>query len=307
MNKYKFAMLSANLSSLITVLVIRYSVVLRIFQVMISAALLTAFTGMACALELPTPETLEHQYGLHRQAISVVEPHISTTNRPVVVRYTGLPMNALLTLWFGDSWNSPDNEIVFFARDGYHSAISSSKLKNYHAYLTFGRDDGAAFVIDNSEQNQKHIFLDPYYLVWDNRSVSDLLRHGSYGWPYQITRIELHRNTDDRVLLPPNATKVEAQGFAEAKEYCLTCHHIKSLGGEKYPEDLVQASCRWTDAELKAWIDNPNQVRTGTAMPPLNRMLPANERRDVIERIVRYLHAMKKGAPSTCANGSKQP
>jgi mono/diheme cytochrome c family protein len=260
---------------------------------------------MACALELPTPETLEQQYGLHRQAISIAEPHMSTIDRPVVVRYTGLPMNDLLTHWFGDSWSSPDNEIVFFARDGYHSAISSSKLKTYSAYLTFERDDGAAFVIDNSGQNQKHIFLGPYYLVWDNRSVPDLLRQGAYGWPYQITRIELHRITDDKVLLPPNTTKEEAQGFAETKEYCLTCHRIKGLGGEKYPEDLVQASCRWKDTELKAWIDNPYQVRTGTAMPPLNKMLPDNERRGVIERIVRYLNTMKKGNPNICADGSK--
>ena len=305
MNTNKFAIPNANLSGLFTGQVIRNRFELCIFQVMISALLLTVFTGMACALELPTPETLEQQYGLHRQAISIAEPHLSTKDRPVFVRYTGLPMNDLLTQWFGDSWSSPDNEIVFFARDGYHSAISTSKLKTYSAYLTFGRDDGAAFVIDNSEENQKHIFLDPYYLVWDNRSAPDLLRQGSYGWPYQITRIELHRITDDKFLLPPNATKDEAQGFGEAKEYCLTCHRIKDFGGEKYPEDLVQASCRWTDIELKAWIDNPYQVRTGTAMPPLNRMLPANERRGVIERIVLYLNAMKKVDPNTCADGSK--
>ncbi len=287
--------------------VILHSLTFRLFQVMIPAALLTSLAGAALALELPVPEILEHQYGLRRQTISVIEPHVSTTDRPVVVRYVGLPMDALLTLWFGDGWNAPDAEVVFLARDGYRSAISSSRLKNFHAYLAFGRDDGAAFVLDNPGQNQKHIPLAPYYLVWDNRGVPELLRQGSSGWPYQVTRIELHRAADDRALLPPNPTKDEAQGFAEAKEYCLTCHRIRGLGGEKYPEDLVQASCRWTDADLKAWIEDPAQVRTGTAMPPLNRMLPAEEQRHVVERIALYLRSMKAEGSTACANGGKRP
>jgi cytochrome c2 len=307
MDKYKFAKIGATLSNLITTLVIHPSFALHIFQVLVATALLTFFTGMAFALELPMPETLELQYGLHSQTISVIEPHESTADRPVVIRYIGVPMNTLLNLWFGNSWNSPDTEVVFFARDGYHSAIPSSKLKRFHAYLTFKRDDGVAFVLNNPEQNQKNIMLNPYYLVWDNLASPELLQEGSNGWPYQISRIELRRTTDDRALLPANATKNQTQGFMEAKQYCLTCHHIQNLGGEKYPEDLVQASCRWTDAELKTWIDNPNQMRSGTTMPPLSKLLLAEERSHVIERIVLYLRAMKIGVPTTCANGSKQP
>ena len=95
---------------------ILHSLTLRLFQAMVLAALLTSFAGAALALELPVPETLEHQYGLRRQTISVIEPHVSTTERPVVVRYVGLPMDALLTLCFGDGWNAPDAEVVFLAR-----------------------------------------------------------------------------------------------------------------------------------------------------------------------------------------------
>lgn len=270
------------------------------------AVLLTSFVGRVFALELPAPEQLERQYGLHRQIISVVEPHESTPDRPKLVRYAGLPMDHLLTRWFGESWKAPEGEIVFLARDGYRSAIASSRLTRYRAYLAFGRDDGAAFTVDNIQQNQKQIPLGPYYLVWDNRNAPELLRHGSYGWPYQVTRIELHRAAEDRKLLPHNPSQDVVQGFDAAKEYCLTCHRIRGLGGEKYPEDLVRAVCRWNDTGLKAWIDNPDRLRPGTTMPPFNRLLPIDARHEVIERIVRYLSALKTDDPAICASSPRR-
>jgi cytochrome c2 len=284
-----------------------HSLLSRLFRLIITVAALTLFAGAAMALELPAPDILERRYGLSRQTISVIEPHMSNADRPVVIRYVGLPMDALLTHWFGDNWKAPDAEVVFLANDGYRSVIPSSSFKKFHAFLAFGRDDGAAFVLDIPEQNQKHIPLDPYYLVWDNRGGTELLRQGASGWPYQVTRIEFHNKVDDRALLPLNPTKDEAKGLTAAKAYCLTCHHIRGRGGKKYAEDLALASCRWTDADLKAWIDDPSQVRPGTAMPPLSKMLPAEERRQVAERIFLYLRAMNKGGYTACVKGGEQP
>ena len=276
----------------------------RILRLMIPALLLTSSVGKVWALPLPVAEELERQYGLHRQSISVVEPHESTADRPVLVRYVGLPMNELLTRWFGESWKNPEAEIIFLARDGYRSAIPGTRLKNFRAYLAFGRDDGSAFVVDNPQQNQKHIPLDPYYLVWDNRDVPELLGLGSDNWPYQVNRIELYWANEERALLPHNPSQDVSLGFAAAKEYCLTCHRIRGLGGEKYPEDLVQASCRWQDTDLKEWIADPSRLRPGTVMPPLNRFLPTQARNKVIEQIASYLNAMKAEVPSPCSRGT---
>jgi len=276
-------------------------------RVLITTILLISLFGRAFAVELPVPEKLERQYGVHRQTIEVVEPHASTPERPTQVRYVALPLDSLLNRWFGERWKAPEGEIVFLARDGYQSVIASSRLINYRAYLAFGRDDGTAFVIDNLQQNEKNIPLGPYYLIWDNRNAPDLLRLGSYGWPYQVTRIELHSASDDRQLLPPNPDPGIVKGFEAAKAYCLTCHRIRGVGGEKYPEDLVHASCRWNDIDLKTWIDNPGRLRPGTAMPPLNRLLPTEARREVIEQIARYLGALKTDDPVACASGAAMP
>ncbi len=120
-------------------------------QMLISAMLLTWPIGGASALELPVPEKLEREYGVHRQTIEVIEPHASTSERPETVRYVALPMDSLLTRWFDETWKAPEAEIVFLARDGYRSVIASSRLIHYRAYLACGRDDGTAFVVDNLE------------------------------------------------------------------------------------------------------------------------------------------------------------
>jgi hypothetical protein len=156
------------------------------------AGLVIIVSGNVLAVDLPTPERLAVYYGIRSQKVSVVELHESTTERLVVVDYTAMPMDALLTKWFGDRWKTENAEIVFFAHDGYRSAIESSKLKKYRSFLAFAGDDGSSFVVDNICQNQKQISLGPYYLIWENRGLQELLRQGAYDRPYQIISIELH-------------------------------------------------------------------------------------------------------------------
>jgi hypothetical protein len=69
----------------------------------------------------------------------------------------------------------------------------------------------------------------------------------------------------------------------------------------------VHASCRWNEIDLKTWIDDPGRLRPGTAMPPLNRLLPTEVRRGVIEQIARYLGALKTDDPVACASGAAMP
>jgi hypothetical protein len=92
------------------------------------------------------------------------------------------------------------------------------------------------------------------------------------------------------------------QGLVETKEFCLTCHNIRGIGGKQYVVDLVKASCRWSDLDLKAWIESPNRFKPGTTMPSLGRMLPANERNQIINQIVNYLDALKAELSGSCIN-----
>ena len=257
--------------------------------------------GKAWAVELPPPDELTSRYHLTSRNVTVVEPHESTKERRIEVAYTAVPIEGLFSQWFGDRWSSEDAEIVFFAKDGYRSVVAGSKLKQYRAFLAFARADGTAFAVDNPSQNEKRIPLGPYYLIWDNLGFPELLQQGAYGWPYQIISIERHSKGEDRKLLPEGSSRHVEQGFEDTREYCLTCHSIQGIGGKKYPVDLVQAACRWQKADLKDWIDSPSRIKPGTTMPPVARMLPAESRRQIIERIVDYLKAMQGQSSASCS------
>ena len=260
---------------------------------------LVAF-GNVWAEDLLPPTDLSRKYGLQSQKVTVVEPHESTRERSKLVDYTALPINVLLTRWYGDRWASDDSEIVFLAKDGYRSVVAGPKLKKYRAFLAYARSDGRAFTVDPINQNERKVPLGPYYLIWDNVGVPELLRQGSYGWPYQITAIEWHSKTENQILRPTFTSKILKQGFEETKEYCLTCHSIRGIGGKKYPADLIQSVCRWQEHDLKAWIDTPRRLKPGTTMPPIAPMLPAIERQQIIERIVRYLKTMQVQSWDAC-------
>lgn len=257
--------------------------------------------GEARAVELPPPADLSDKYDLPSRKVTVVEPHESTAERHKFVDYRALPLDGLLPHWFGGRWASEDAEIVFFAKDGYRSAVAGTKLKKYRAFLAFARSDGTPFTVDNIIQNEQKISLGPYYLIWDNLGAPELLRQGAYDWPYQITSIEWHSKTEDRVLRLLRSSKILEQGFEYTGEYCLTCHSIRGIGGKKYPVDLIQATCRWQEQDLKAWIDSPSRIKPGTTMPSLARTLPEMERQGIIERIVGYLGAMQAQSTEGCA------
>jgi len=270
-------------------------------RLILPALLAPAVFGTAAAVELPPPAELSAQSKLPSRQVSVVEPHASTNARRARVDYRALPIDGLLTRWFGERWTDEDVEIVFFAKDGYRSVVAGPKLKKYRAYLAFARADGGAFVVDNIGQNEKRIELGPYYLIWDNLDAPELLSQGAYGWPYQITVIESRDKNEDRLLRPRQLPQHLERGLQETKAYCLTCHAIRGIGGKKYALDLLQAACRWPAADLKAWIESPGRLKPGTTMPPLGRMLPATERRQISERIVAYLHAMQAPSSASCA------
>ncbi len=266
---------------------------------MLAAGTLFLNAGAPGAVELPAPERLGSEVGVTRQTIRVVEPHESKGGRRVLVDYLGFPMEGLLNHWFGPAWRAPEAELAFLAVDGYRSVIASGRLRHYRAYLAFGRADGQAFVVDNPAQNQRGVPLGPYYLVWDNVSMPDLQAQGTYGWPYQVTRIELRTAADDRALIPQHASEEVKGGFTATKDHCLTCHRIRGVGGAKFPAPLEQSLCGWSDQELAEFIAEPARRRPGTTMPALEGIPDPELRQRTIRRIVAYLDAVK-AADSVC-------
>jgi cytochrome c2 len=231
----------------------------------------------AAAMDLPPPEELEKSLGIHPESVTVVEPHESGPGRELTVSYTGFPVEALFDRWFGNGWSAQGNDLLFLARDGYRAAVAADAFAKQRAYLAFRRSDGAAFTVNTPEQNQLSVPLGPYYLIWDNRTSPDRLSLGAYGWPYQVTAIEIAALAAEQGLMPRAAGPRIEQGFRETKKFCLTCHQVRGTGGKKYDGDMVQTVCRWSDEKLKDWIRDPGALRPGTSMPGLNRGLPTVE------------------------------
>ncbi len=278
---------------------------LRPWCLMVSLVLLS-LAGRAVALQLPSPISLAKDASLRSQTVEVIEPHATTPERPVRIAYVGVPMREALTRWFGESWQRPGTEVVFLAEDGYASAIPAEKLARQPAYLTYARADGAPFELDNWEQRER-VPLAPYYLVWDNLRVPALQHDGSSGWPYQVTHIRLRQPGDDAALRLPHADLETALGLKDTVTNCLTCHHLRGFGGEKFHEDLSVSLCRWPDAELVRWMLEPSRFRPGTSMPALNRAWPDEERRLVAHRIARYLDGVRRSDPRICARDAGKP
>ena len=84
-------------------------------RVVFAALCLIASTGRSVALDLPVPEKLERQYALKARTVEVVEPHTSTPDDPLRIRYRALPADELLGRCFGEGWKAQDAAVVFFA------------------------------------------------------------------------------------------------------------------------------------------------------------------------------------------------
>lgn len=271
----------------------------RLFGQSLIAVLLTVSAIAAGAVDLPAPDELEKQGGARPLSLTVIEPHVSVDGKPVRVTYYGFPVDALLTQWFGDRWRTPAAEIVFEAADGYRSVIGGSMLSSHRALLATKRADGLPFEVDNPAQHQQRVPLGPYYLVWDNLENAQLQARGTQGWPYQIVRILLQDATDDVRLIPAGASEHARSGLGATKDHCLSCHRIRGVGGDKFPVPLEQTLCRWSDADLGAFIAEPGRFRPGSAMPGLDIREDSTVRADMIGRIVSYLAALR-AADSAC-------
>ncbi|QJD31394.1 cytochrome c family protein [Methylococcus geothermalis] len=224
------------------------------------------------------------------QIVEVVEPHASSPGHERRIGYRGFAMVGLLNRLYGERWKAPGTEIVFFARDGYRSSTDSARFLAGTAWLAFGRADDKPFTVDNPSQHQRDIPLGPYYLIWDNLHDPVARAEGAYGWPYQVVRIDLAMPADYAAAQPR-----DAEGFGQVKKYCLTCHQVAGMGGEKWRGDLRQLSRPLSDGELKTWIIEPQKMRPATTMPPLDTRLPDVERNRIADAIIRYLRA----APAT--------
>jgi mono/diheme cytochrome c family protein len=242
----------------------------------------------AAPVEL-TPEKVRNDLGSAIGEIAVIEPNAQCGKRDCIVTYVGVPLRTLIEYYFRDAWQGFSGEIHFIAGDGYLGIVEAARAREKDAYLVFARADGAPFIVANNQQNERAVPLGPFYLVWDNLEDPDLQQMGSYGWPYQVTRIQLVSETVYSKLMSPDASPAAQAGFASFKTYCLGCHHINGVGGRKVGVDMKLLVYGKSRDALRSWISDPRKLRPASAMPPLNTQLDRHERERIIDQIVEFL------------------
>lgn len=271
---------------------------------LILSCILCLLTPGLSAVELPAPTELLKQMGVSGHYVTVVEPHQSDASHRTHVTYLAVAANQVLDHLFGRRWQSPDSDVVFSAADGYQYAGGSERFTHDKAYLAYARADGSSFALVNSEGQRTE--LGPYYLIWDNIQDTSLIKQGAYGWPYEVLQMDLRPVTAYAPLLPESASRQARDGFVLFKEYCLICHQIAGIGGQKLSTDLRQSLCPLKESELKALIDNPSDALQKGGMPPLDEGLQGEGRKHTIDLIMAYLRALQPEGRS-CQSENLRP
>jgi len=255
--------------------------------------LITSVASLAMAAETAVPLPAPHAdlFGLHAAPITVIEPHRSTPLKPVEVTYTGYPVAPVLDALLGMKWRTGEALVGFEAKDGYLSMISAAQLLRYPAYLVYARSDGDDFSVEVPPLNNR-VKLGPWYLVWDNVQHASLQADGATYWPYQVEKIGLVSAPSKAKLFPAMLSERYRDGATLTEKYCLSCHQVNGVGGNKMPIDLGQWAANQSFARFATWVLDPSGKNPLTAMPPLAPERPASERQLMARQIYGYLRAI---------------
>lgn len=248
--------------------------------------MLLAAQANAAAMELRLDQVIR-DLGSEVVEITVIEPHCSGSNCKII--YVGIPFRKLIEYYYTDAWKEFKGEVHLLARDGYLEVVDTEKVRKQDGYLTFARADGEPFIVNNNQQNERDVPLGPFYLVWDNVKHAQLLKEGAYGWPYQVTQIQLMQMPVYQNLVSSDASPAIRDGFKAYKTYCLSCHNIQGIGGKKVTADMRALLKGKSKSDLRAWISDPQSVRPETTMPALNTKLSKDERTRVMDQIINFL------------------
>lgn len=211
--------------------------------------------------------------------------------------FLAFPLAEVLDAVYSPSWRTED-EILFTCLDGYRPSVPVARVLAHSAWLAFSRHDTGSFTILKPESGQKkRVDLGPFYLVWENLHDAVIRQEGDYGWPYQLVGIDLVSTGEQfRAMAPPaDASAQVTLGFQAFRIHCSRCHRLNGEGGEIGPElNPASGKTRYYDRGwLGAWIRDPDSMRPGTRMPPLNAVLP--DREASVQAIIAYLYAMSDG------------
>ena len=218
------------------------------------------------------------------EIVNVLEPHENKT-----VSFEAISVSELFEANFGKRWQKND-EIIFTCLDGYQASIPMESFSDGAAYLAFRRVDQKEFTIHNKLQNEKHVNVGPFYLIWKGQGKDS--KWGASRWPYQVVGIEMINFEKKFSKLFPGSKpdQLTKAGFNLFRMHCLNCHTINGQGGMKgvelnYPMNVTEYI---KEPYLRQWIKSPRSMRYTSTMSDFN-----GTKQD-IDAIVHYLKVMVK-------------
>lgn len=263
--------------------------ILKVYLIVVMAIVASWAVADDKAISLPAPQSV--LFGLHEAPITVIEPHRSTSLKPVEVTYKGYPIEPVLDALLGMQWRENGALVGFEAKDGYLSMIPAAQLLRYPAYLVYARADADDFSVETPPLNNL-IKLGPWYLVWDNVVHTSLQADGATYWPYQVEKVGLVNAPSKAKLFPAMMPEGYRAGAELTEKYCLSCHQVNGIGGHKLPIDLGKWVASQSFARFATWVLDPSGKNPLTAMPALAPERPASERQMMARQIYGYLRAM---------------
>ncbi len=271
-----------------------------------SLALVGLLAVLACKSSKPEPRSQALEFRLRGKAVQTLTLNQLTARlRPQRVQvyepyelseatFVAFEFAAVLDQAFGPIWRNQE-DILFTCLDGYRPVVPVRRVLEHRAWLAFDRAGDMGFSILKPESGtRRRVNLAPFYLIWDNLEDPRIRAEQDYGWPYQLTSIDLieFRVGFARMAPPADAGESVQRGFEAFRIHCMQCHAINGQGGHVGPELNYPANpTEYMRSEwLHKWIDDPSNVRLAPRMPPLNPQLPHREA--AIQDIVAYLTAV---------------
>lgn len=250
------------------------------------ATLISALSLSACA-KLPMFPFAPQVDRKQAESVRVWDPYEKKE-----MTFTGVPAEQVFDSLWGKDWRSAD-EILITCLDGYQPILPVERFLKHRAWFAFESPDAPGFRIPKPESLKETVSLGPAYLVWENLQDQKVRAEGDYGWPFQVSKLELVKLKERfaKILPPENANASVRQGFQHFRVHCLKCHTVNGQGGQvgpelNYPVNVTEFLSR---AHLRRWIAQPSAIRWGTKMPPLE----VPKRDAVIESILDYLDSMR--------------
>lgn len=180
--------------------------------------------------------------------------------------FKGVPFIPLLSSLFPSELKKAI-ELELIAANGYKTYISIENFYKVDSYLTYESTIGKFERFGLKEK--KLVFLGPYYLVWDFKTIGKEDRF-QYNTVYQINKINLITNAVEFLPQDIKENEVINLGYRTYKKYCLSCHAIDKWGGD-ISFDLVKKKTieiKGADYIIKYALD-PKSINPKTTMKPL--------------------------------------